>query len=209
MRVSEIRYARELRRLALAARMIHLGLRAHAVRRWTGLATKRLENLRADVLQQRVGGAVARHHGPPRTSLLVFFKSAARREEGAAIAALCRLYQVFPLGRGEMEVKHLASVARGERLCQAYEAYLALVPNPGFAFDEVLLLVTELTRGERVVLQACEECTAALLVDLGNPQAFVCGSCAPGPRRPGARLALDEFPEPVEQALADIQGQLF
>lgn len=209
MRVSEDRYARELRRLELAARMIRLGLRAHAVRQWTGLAKKRLEKLRADVLRQRVVGPVARHHGPPRTSVMIFFKPLARRDEGAALAALCRLYQVLPSGRGEVELKHLASVARGERLCQAYEAYLALVPSPRFALDEVLLLVSELTRGETVALQACEQCAALLLVDLGNPQPYLCWSCTPGPHRAGTLLEIEESPAPPEHSITDIQGQLF
>jgi hypothetical protein len=76
----------------------------------------------------------------------------------------------------------LPGVARGERLCQAFEAYLMLVPASQITFEHAVLLVNELARGIELRLDDCCGCGGLVVVDRLTLRNARCGRCAGVPR---------------------------
>ena len=71
----------------------------------------------------------------------------------------------------------LPGVARGERLCQAFEAYLMFVPCSQITFEHAVLLVNELARGVEVRLGDCMVCGGLVVVDGLAIRDVRCGRC--------------------------------
>jgi hypothetical protein len=213
MRLSEERYSRDLRRLGLAAQLLRFQVRTGLVQRWTALPRRRIESLRRRVLD-RPDARCVRHRGPPPRQTAVFFRNALRASEAAAIGVLCELFDVMPAARGPQEVARLPSLARGERLCQAYAAYQALVPEPQYSLDQVMLLLEALVRGELVELVPCRTCQVTILIDRLSADPRLCPSCRGLHRRRGHLSQVSDEPAacddpPGQGSVGDRQGQLF
>lgn len=210
MRISDERYHRDLRRLNLALALIQHEVRTQSVILWSGLARKRLVNLRAQVLKSDGSQSFVRHRGPAPTTVSIFFDTVALHDEAAAVAVLCQLFEVLPATRGPQALVTLPSVGRGERLCRAYEGYRVVVPKPQFSLDQVILLVNALTLGEQVRLAHCEQCAAAILIDLGDLRPMLCTSCVNGSKRRRRQTGVDD--DTVDESVVlehDVQGSLF
>ena len=182
MRVSEERYSRDLRRLNLATTLLRHRVRSGLVMQWTGLPDRRLRTLRGREGHSGEGPAQSRHRGPPPRALSVFFQTAALRSEASAIAVLCQVYEVLPLARGPEALKRLPTVGRGERLCLAYEAYLAVVPDPKYSLEQVFLLLDALTLRDTILLGQCTHCQGAMLLDVQRIETPLCASCRALPK---------------------------
>ncbi len=95
------------------------------------------------------------------------------------LAFYCQQLDVLPIERGPVAARHLPGLSRGEHLCEAYEFYRLSVLRPLISFEHAVLLVTELTRAEALVLKICERCAALFLEDpLGTPHCD-CTHCRP------------------------------
>jgi hypothetical protein len=68
--------------------------------------------------------------------------------------------------------------ARGERLCQGYEAYLDSFENPQISIEYAVLLVTALSTTDEVSIGKCVSCGGVLLIDLGAIVDSCCVYCA-------------------------------
>jgi hypothetical protein len=94
------------------------------------------------------------------------------------------MLQVLPATAVGVSARSFRSVARGERLCQAFEIYCAAVESPVIHFEHAALLATALTHGEEISLQACPQCEARILVDhFGDAQEW-CTHCRPSASLP-------------------------
>ena len=72
----------------------------------------------------------------------------------------------------------LPGLARGELLCQAYQAYRGLVPDGMISFEHAVFLLTTLVLGDELTLGGCRDCGATLLVDRWSLRAPRCPLCA-------------------------------
>ena len=161
---------RDQRRYELAMRLIAHRVRTRTITKMTALSRHQLAALR-----QRWGiGEETRHRGPPPSSLETFTHSARARTEGALLATYCRIHNVFP--RRETLAAAL-SLEFGERLCEAYEAYRACIPDPAVQFEELLSLVFGLAKGEVIALSRCTDCRATILIDRLGPPRRTCSFC--------------------------------
>jgi hypothetical protein len=100
------------------------------------------------------------------------------RQEAALLASLCRLLGALPRGPAPELARSLPCLARGELLCQAYEAYRGLIPEALITFEHAVFLVTTLVRGDELILGGCRDCGAALIVDRWSLRAPRCPLCA-------------------------------
>lgn len=177
MRISDDRYSRDRLRLDLALRFMQHEARTHTIRKWTGLTDDRIRKLYRSYLTE-APARLARHRGKSPGQACFFTRTARVQQEAAVLASLFCLLGVVPPGR-VVEAGHpLPGVARGERLCQAFEVYLSLVPGSQITFEHAVLLLNELARGIELRLGDCAVCGGLVVVDSLALRDARCSHCA-------------------------------
>jgi hypothetical protein len=175
MAAEDDRYTREVRRRELAIRLIRLKARTSTVIRWTGTSRQKIRTLVRSVAGKSASASRCRR-GPAPRDFETFFKTAWMRAEASAAAVLCRVHGVIA-DRSASVLKPVPTVARGERLCDAYETYLDLVNPARLTFEHFVLLVDELDAGTSLALESCQGCGAALLVEPATLARRRCECC--------------------------------
>ena len=177
MRVSDDRYSRDRFRFDLALRFMRHEARTHTIRKWTGLTDDRIRKLYRSYLTH-MPGRIARHRGKSPGQVGFFTRTPRAQQEAAILASLFCLLGVVPC-EVVVDTEHpLPGVARGERLCQAYEAYLTLVPGSLISFEHAVLLVNELARGSELKLGDCIRCGGLVVVDSLRLGEIRCARCS-------------------------------
>jgi hypothetical protein len=181
MRISDDRYTRDRLRLDLALRFIQHEARTQTIRMWTGLTDDRIRKLYRSYFHRPGGAAFSRPRGrsPQQAS---FFMRPRLKQEAALVASLCTLLRALPPRRAARFGPPHAGFAQGLALCEAYEAYRALVPAAHISFEHVVYLFTALTRGEELTLASCGGCGALLVTErmaLIEPRCAYCAGLAP------------------------------
>jgi hypothetical protein len=210
MRLSDERYEKDLRKLALARRMVRHEARTGSIMEWTGLSQWRLRMLWRQETGEEDELAPLRHRGPMPSQLNLFYNSPLARSEAGALASSFRLHSVIPLETGPGAIRRLAGLDRGERLCDAFEGYVSLVPEPRYSLDHAIQLLRALVLGDELAVAHCLGCRGVLVIDRlarGAPRCVVCRTGPlPGLSLPGSDGAKSPAlaPEPVE-----VQQSLF
>lgn len=175
MRISEDRYARDLRRLNLAQRLIRHEVRTQWICAWTGLSDDRVRNLFRSY--HREAGEVIRHRGPSPTRLQSFLRSPALRTEASAIGGLAHALGALPPNSASNGRRERPALEAGERLCEVFELYRDIVPHSDFTMDQFFALVEALAAGEDLQIGHCGNCHGALLVDPLGASRRLCLAC--------------------------------
>jgi hypothetical protein len=191
MRVSEDRYARDLRRINLARRFIFHEVRTQSICEWTGLSDKRVRNLCRSY--GTGGGPVKRHRGPSPSRLATFLRSPTLCSEASAIAGVARVVGVIPPHPVPNARKTLPGVDLGERLCHVFEIFRWLVPVSQLSMDQFILLALSLAQGDELEVGHCDHCRAALLHDLLGGSVRRCLWCS----KPSPQLTAGRSPDMV------------
>jgi len=178
MRISDDRYSRDRLRFDIALQFIRHEARTHTIRAWTGLSDDRIRKLYRSYLCDCRGAPLTRHRGKSPQQVAYFMRTGRARQEAALLASLCRLLGALPLGPAPELERSLPCLARGELLCQAYEAYRGLIPEGLISFEHAVFLVTTLVRGDELILGGCRDCSAVLIVDRWSLRAPRCPLCA-------------------------------
>lgn len=178
MRISDDRYSRDRSRFDVAVQFIRHEARTHTIRDWTGLSDDRIRKLYRSYLFESNGAPLTRHRGKSPQQVAFFMRTGRARQEAALLASLCRLLGALPPAPAPQLARTLACLARGELLCQAYEAYRGLIPEGLISFEHAVFLLTTLVRGDELILGACRDCGAALIVDRWSLRAPRCPLCA-------------------------------
>ena len=176
MRISDDRYTRDRFRLDLALRFMRHEARTHTIRKWTGLTDDRIRKLYRAYLNE-TPGHVSRHRGKSPGQAFFFTRTPRVQQESAVLASLFCLLGVLPAHVVVDAENPLPGVARGERLCQAFEAYLMLVPSSQISFEHAVLLINELTRGVELRLGDCMLCGGLVVVDRFALRDIRCNRC--------------------------------
>jgi hypothetical protein len=192
MRISDDRYSRDRARLDIAMQFIRHEARTRTIRLWTGLSDDRIRKLYRSYLKGG-GRGLTRHRGKSPQQSAFFVRTARLRHEASALAALCCLAGVLDHGhdgqRDGIAPAPALGIGRAGWLCQAYEAYRALLAAPAIGFEHAVLLVNALARGGELRLGGCQGCGAMLVVDALALRPVRCAVCAPAPREPEASCA--------------------
>lgn len=213
MRYTDERYRRDLRRLVLARRMVHYEARTSTLAEWTSLTITRIRKLYRHEFAQEVDVSMHRRRGPPPYQVMKFCNSpSARSESGAAVAA-CRLHGVFPAETGPVALRHLVTLERGERICNAYESYLAHVREARFTLDQFIFLVKSLVGGDHIEVRECYSCQSTLVTERYALMQFQCVQCRAttgrASLRPDHASTAREVREPGPAATPSVQQSLF
>lgn len=183
MRVSEDRYSREQRQMAIALRFLQHEARTHTVRQWTGLTDDRIRKLYRAYLSWPAAqhtAPAARHRGKSPQQWAFFLRTVRLRHEAAVLASLYRLVGALPDEPGRDAARLLPDIGRGELLCQAYEVYRQLSAAPAISFEHAVFLLTALARDEELSLRPCRGCGALVVVDGLRLRPPRCLQCAAG-----------------------------
>jgi hypothetical protein len=189
MRISDDRYSRDRLRLDLALRFIHHEARTHTIRAWTGLTDDRIRKLYRTYLHEADGSGVARHRGKSPQQAAFFTRSLRMRREAAVFASVSSLFGLIaPLAASEAQPA--PTVARGALLCEAFEAYRALVGEARISFEHAVFLLGALHTGDELRVAHCRDCRGVLVTDRLALRSPVCNDCTviedaplPKPRR--------------------------
>ncbi len=177
MRISDARYSRDLRRYQLAWRLIRHGARTRTVERWTGLSMYRIHTLYEAYAVG--GGNVARTlpRGKAPHQVSFFWRSAHLKCEAAVLGGFLEAFGVLPSEPDASAVEHLPRIARGERLCAAFEEFTAYWPSAECTLEHAILLLRELTRGVEIALERCVSCHILIVLDRLSVGPARCAFC--------------------------------
>ena len=185
MRISDDRYSRDRLRLDLALRFIHHEARTHTIRAWTGLTDDRIRKLYRTYLQEAGGGGVTRHRGKSPRQAAFFTRSLRMRREAAVFASVSSLFGLITPSAGRTEPivigrsrEPAPNVARGALLCEAFEAYRALIGETQISFEHAVYLLGALHSGDELRVAHCRDCNGVVVTDRLALRVPVCGECA-------------------------------
>jgi hypothetical protein len=189
MRISDDRYSRERLRMELALRFLRHEARTQTIRAWTGLSDDRIRKLYRSYLSQ-ARRELPRHRGKSPHQVSYFTRSQRLQHESAVLASVLSLLGVLPAaapaapgsGAGASGADGagapLPPLARGEQLCQAFEAYRMLLPSAQITFEHAVFLATALTRGDQLRLAGCSGCGSLMVAERFTLRAQRCHHCA-------------------------------
>jgi hypothetical protein len=177
MRISDDRYNRERLSLDLALRFLRHEARTQTIRAWTGLSDDRIRNLYRSYMNH---GAqfVPRHRGKSPHQVAYFMRSVRLQWETAQLASLLSLLSVVPAQPGPEMAVVLPTVARGEKLCYAYELYQATISAAQISFEHAVFLAVALTKGDQLRLGACHDCGGLIVIERFPLRERRCQYCA-------------------------------
>jgi Flagellar transcriptional activator (FlhC) len=177
MRISDDRYSRERLSLDLALRFLRYEARTQTIRTWTGLSDDRIRNLYRSYVR-RGGQFVPRHRGKSPHQVAYFMRSHRVQWEAAQLASLLSLFGVVPAQPSADLAAALPTVARGERLCSAFEQFRSTIPTSQISFEHSVFLATALTRGDQLKLTGCRDCGGLLVTERLPARERRCLYCA-------------------------------
>ena len=179
MRISDDRYSRDRFRLDLALRFMRHEARTHTIRKWTGLTDDRIRKLYKNYLELTPGQQpISRHRGKSPAQACYFTRSPRVQQESAVLASLYCMLGALPAPPATETDVPVPGVARGERLCQAFEAYLTFVQSAQITFEHAVLLINELARGVEIKLGDCMICGGLVVVDGLTIRDIQCSRCS-------------------------------
>lgn len=187
MRVTDDRYNRDRLRLELALRLIGHEARTHTIRLWTGLSDDRIRKLFRAYIRPSAG--VRRRRGKSPQQAAFFLRSGAGAEDAQALAAMLLLFGVLatpstatpvaggPRGTRRPAAAQQPSLARGRLLCEAFETYRRIVPQPSIDFEHAVYLADALQRGDELRLRWCGGCDAVSVTERAMLRPTGCRCC--------------------------------
>ena len=177
MRISDDRYHRERLSLDLALRFLRHEARTQTIRAWTGLTDDRIRNLYRSYMS-RGGNFVPRHRGKSPHQVAYFMRSHRVQWESAQLASLLSLFGVIPVQPSPELAAALPSVARGEKLCSAFELFRTTIPTSQISFEHSVFLAKALARGDQLKLGGCRECGGLMVMERLPIRERRCQYCA-------------------------------
>jgi hypothetical protein len=164
------------RRLQLARRLLRHCARTGTVRAWTGMSADRVRKIYRRCISRTANGR-SRPCGAYPIRVSYFFSTKQLEREVAWLSSLLILLDAIPskdeLARNTIEAK----IARAEKICQSFETYCSLVPNPQISFERTLLLTGALARSNRLLLNSCPNCGALKVTETALPTRIRCVDC--------------------------------
>jgi hypothetical protein len=179
MRITDHRYNGEIQRFQLAIRMIRHEARTGTIRRCTGFTEDRIRKIYASYFKSNQGNKVKRRRGKSPTQISAFISNTARQFEATILASLfvlCGAMEVDSHGAA-IKTRGIDRVEQGGRVCDAYERYRELHPNPCYSFEKAWGLFAALTQAKELSLSSCESCTGRYIHDSYALNYHFCPAC--------------------------------
>ena len=167
MRVTDHRYAAELDKFDLAIRMIQHEARTGTIRACTGFSEDRIRKIYSTYFKGSGERAVKRRRGKSPKRIAQFVNSMPRQLEATVLASLFLLCEAGELGGGG-KLERTAGVDRvalGQCLCQAFETYRGMHPEPRWSFEWAWNLYHSLVESRELYFASCAACDGLYVQD--------------------------------------------
>lgn len=167
MRVTDNRYTGEMQKFDLAVRMIGHEARTGTIRFCTGFTEDRIRKLYGTYFSDTAGTEVRRRRGKSPRQITRFVNCARRQVDATFLASLFCCCDVFQLNHERRPVANHGGdrISLGARVCQAFETYQRLVPDPQFSFEWAWNLYHALTETRELYLAWCDSCSGPYVQD--------------------------------------------
>ncbi len=167
VRITDNRYAGEISRFNLAVRMISHEARTGTIRACTGFSEDRIRKIYATYCKQAGMPTVRRRRGKSPTQIAPFLSSALHQSEATILACLFLYCGLMHLDnhQGDMTGQRLDPVGLGERMCDAFETYRSVHPEPGLCFEKAWGLYNALVREKELFFARCNDCGGPYIQD--------------------------------------------
>lgn len=167
MRVTDNRYVGELEKFDLAVRMIGHEARTGTIRNCTGFTEDRIRKLYSTYFRGPDGPTIKRRRGKSPRQISRFISSSRRQCESTLLACLFLFCDTMSIDDAlKIEKKQsLDSVTLGFRLCQAYEAYSEIYPDPKLSFEWAWNLHYSLVDSRELIFAWCDTCRGPYVQD--------------------------------------------
>jgi hypothetical protein len=176
VRISDDRYSRERARMELALRFLRHEARTQTIRAWTGLSDDRIRKLYRSYMSH-AQRELPRHRGKSPHQIAYFTRSPRLQEETAVLASVLSLLGLVPAPVAAPAAA-LPGLARGELLCQAFEAFRLLLPSAQISFEHAVFLAGALVRGDQLRLGGCSDCGGLMVTERFPLRAARCHRCS-------------------------------
>ena len=178
MRIHDDRYSRDRLRFRHGA-ALHPPRSAHAHHPCLDRAHRRSHPQALPLVSGRSAPAApTRHRGKSPHRAAFFTRTRARAQQSALLASLCRLLGALPAAQRASRERRCPSLERAELLCQAFEVYRDVAGGePLISFEHAVFLLSALARADELVLGACRDCGALLVIDRWSLRAARCAPC--------------------------------
>jgi len=163
----------------LALRMIQHGARVSTVSTWTALSSDRVYTL----VQRDASFPQGPHRERSPRRIKYFFRTPLLAVHAATLASLFDLFEILSETTPGTPTQSFRTLDPAEKLCCAYEMYIAMVESPLIRFEHAALLATALAEGREIFLRYCPKCGRARLVDWSGFATDTCVHCRPGAHR--------------------------
>lgn len=182
MRISDNRYEKHRQQHAIALRFLAHEARTQTIRAWTGLTDDRIRSLYGSYLAAN-GSPAVRHRGKSPQQAAYFWRNLRVRKEAGWLASIFLLFGLikndtsYGADRREWRREWRPDLNRAELLCQAFDAYVAMVPSAFISFEHAVFLAHLLVGGEQIRLGACPRCGGILIKDrlsISRPRCDLC-----------------------------------
>lgn len=169
MRVTDHRYAGEMAKFNLAVRMIGHEARTGTIRTCTGFSEDRIRKIYATYFRHAGQTQVKRRRGKSPSQIAAFLSSTRQQSEATVLACLFLYCDLMRLdesaGTGKLQGQPLDPVRLGERLCDAFETYRSLHPDPALCFERAWSLYRALVKEQELFFARCDECGGPYIQD--------------------------------------------
>ena len=166
VRVTDDRYAGALAKFDLAIRMIGHEARTGTIRSCTWFTEDRIRKIYSTYFKLRPGISVRRKRGTSPTQITGFVSSSRRQSEATVVACLLLYTGAIHLAaRGPVKNVGVSPVSLGQRVCDAFEVYLVLHPDPLFSFERVWGLYRALAVAQELYFARCGICDGPYVQD--------------------------------------------
>jgi hypothetical protein len=167
MRLTDHRYTAEMARFQLAVRMIGHEARTGTIRACTGFSEDRIRKIHGTYFKGGQGPAVRRRRGKSPSQIAPFINSAPRQSESTILACLfvyVGALRLDPNGSVSSAAR-VDQVRLGSLLCDAYEAYRCIHPDPCLCFEKSWGLFNAIARDKELIFIYCADCGGPYVQD--------------------------------------------
>jgi len=167
MRATDNRYAAEMAKFHLAVRMIGHEARTGTIRRCTGFSEDRIRKIYGTYFKGAQGPLVKRRRGKTPTQVATYVNSAQHQSEATVLACLflyCEIMQMNALN-GAASMTRVDPVQLGNGLCDAYETYRCVHPEPCLCFEKTWGLYNALVKERELFFAYCADCGGPYVQD--------------------------------------------
>ena len=167
MRATDHRYAGEMSKFSLAVRMIRHEARTGTIRSCTGFSEDRIRKIFNTYFKSDLTNTVKRRRGKSPTQITPFLGSSLKQSEATILTCLfiyCGILQLDD--SGELSLAHKPDPLRlGECMCDAYETYRSLLPEPSLCFERTWGLYNAIARDRELIFARCLDCGGPYIQD--------------------------------------------